>query len=106
MLKKSPEILIVRNPLRIFFTSFKKSLQEKLYKLYIYKNTISDKLVLIIINQFFILEQSTDILAYAVIKIRQTNLKLTLQVHLNSSFSSMDGHNSERLNGYQTGLTL
>lgn len=66
--KKSPDILIVRNPLRIFFTSFKKSLQEKFYKFYIYSNTISDRLVLIIINQFYILEQIIDILEYAVEK--------------------------------------
>ena len=68
VLKKSPGILIVRNPLRIFFTSFKKSLQEKLYKFYIYNNTISDRLVFIIINQFYILEQVVDILVYAVVK--------------------------------------
>ena len=66
--KKWPGIFIVRNPLRIFFTSFKKSLQEKLYKIYIYSNTISGRFVLIIINQFYILEQIIDILEYAVEK--------------------------------------
>ena len=65
--KNSPGILIVRNPLRIFFTSFKKSLQEK-YKFYIYSNTISDRLLLIIINQFYIFQQIINILVYAVVK--------------------------------------
>ena len=39
-----------------------------MYMFYIYRNTISDKPVLIIINQFYILEQVIDILVYAVEK--------------------------------------